>query len=465
MDLLSERINREEGLTLEFKEKLPEDRTKWLKTVVAFANGSGGTLMVGIDNSRRLVGVSEDSADRMCDEIIDNICQHCEPQISASASVQRIGYIPIIVVEVYPGVNRPYFVKEIGKEKGIFIRIGATSRQADEFMTQELAIQGKRTSFDRLINYETKVTDSDIERICSELSSLGSRDISKRDLENAGAIIQSPDGPRPSNAYALLKHDSPFIFTTIRCAVFKGIDGVEFIDQAEFSCPLHEQVEGSYRFILRNIRLSGKVEGLVRKDKYELPPNSIRELILNAVQHRSYVDHTKQIFIAIYDDRLEITSPGGLPPSINVELMRSGRTAHRNPVISEVFRRSGFCEGWGNGIKTVLEECQLYGLPEPTIEDSGIDVRVTLYRQPIGGNGGIAGGNGGKKIEGETDIEKAIMDTMVREPEITLRQVSDSLGIPLRSVERNVSRLKGKGLVKRIGSTRSGTWSVNSRER
>jgi hypothetical protein len=109
----------------------------------------------------------------------------------------------------------------------------------------------------------------------------------------------------------LLLTNNPFLEASIQCAVFKGTGRTVFLDRKEYHGPLFEEIDEAYSYVLRNIRLGAEINGLYRKDIYELPISSVRELIANGVSHRSYLDPSK-MQVAIFDDRLEVTSPGML---------------------------------------------------------------------------------------------------------------------------------------------------------
>lgn len=304
MTNLLERIQSGEGLDLEFKASLPEESVKWLKTVVAFANGRGGTLVIGVSDDREVLGISNPDPYSKCDDMVSVICNSCTPQIPVSTRVQTVGGKSLIVLDVFPGISRPYYIKDLGEENGTFIRVGATSRLADSLSLQDLRIQGAKTTFDTIENREVSVTPENTDSICSSLSRLGGKTVSSTDLENA-QVIRSMDGHKvPTNAYALMMLDSPFKFTEFRCAVFSDSDGSAFLDHADYQCPIQNQLDLAHQFVLRNIRLIGKVEGLIRHDVYEIPEGVVRELILNAIQHRSYIDASRPIYLAIYNDRL-----------------------------------------------------------------------------------------------------------------------------------------------------------------
>ena len=144
-------------------------------------------------------------------------------------------------------------------------------------------------------------------------------------------LLKEDDGNLlASNAFALLTAES-FPFSKTQCAVFAGTDRGEFIDKRDFEGPLYEQIEAAYTFVLRNIRLGAKVEGLIRRKKYELPC------------HRNFLEPSF-VQVAVYADRLEVTSPGGLYNGLTLEQALNGYSKQRNRIIAEVFNQMGLIE-------------------------------------------------------------------------------------------------------------------------
>ena len=141
------------------------------------------------------------------------------------------------------------------------------------------------------------------------------------------------------------------------------------------------QIEEAVDFVLRNIRLGATIDGLVRKEKYELPPEAIREMIINAHCHRNLLDESC-VQIAIYDDRLEVTSPGGLYNGLTYEEVMNGHSKIRNKGIANIFSQMGLVEAWGSGIKRIINETEEYGLPKPRFQEFDNMFRVELFRNP-----------------------------------------------------------------------------------
>lgn len=165
----------------------------------------------------------------------------------------------------------------------------------------------------------------------------------------------------------------------IQCAVFKGNTRGIFVDKREYEGNLWEQVEQAYQFVLRNIHLGARIKGIHRQDVYELPPESIRELIINAVVNCSYLQGSL-VQVAIYDNRLEISSPGGLMPGVTIEKMKEGFSKVRNHGIANAFVYMNLIEQWGSGIPKILTQTKEYGLPEVEFIDMENALRVNMYR-------------------------------------------------------------------------------------
>lgn len=452
MDDLLTIISKGEGISTEFKETLPAESTKWLKTVIAFANCYGGLLIIGVSDKGRIVGVPEETAFTSLDSMISTVCDSCSPMIPMSSSVQDVNGKTVMILEVFPGNNGPYHLKSLGVKEGTFIRVGGTSHLADESMVHELTLHSSNTSFDVLENHEIEVTEERTNRICEGLSSMNGSQVTESILRNAGVIRSINGHDVATNAYALMCDESPFRYCEVRCAVFGGEVETDFLDRADFSCPIYRQIDEAFSFVKRNLRLQSKVRGLYREDRCEIPPIAVREAIVNAVQHRSYADSNKPIYIALYTDRLVVRSPGGIPSSLSVDLIKQGRSYQRNPAISMAFRAATISEGWGNGVKSIIRTCREYDLPEPQMENSGIDFTVTIFRP---GFGGIS-----IPSSQSDDIRRNILSSIESDPGITVSDLSNLLGIPQRTVEREISSLKREGTIHRTGSSRNGQWVV-----
>ena len=460
-----------ESKNIEYKLTLPDKSEKYIKTIVAFANSQGGKLIIGVDDkTHQVVGVDDDNLFRLMDGIANAVSDSCVPQIIPDIEPQTIDGKTVIVVTVEVGKNRPYYLKSKGKENGTYIRVAGTSRQAYPEKIKELEMEGARISWDELTCVGYPVIEEDIDKLCGDIerfrekSGMEAKKVKKEQLINWKILKQSEGQLLATNAYALLTSDY-FPFAKTQCAVFKRIDRTVFLDKREFDGPVYEQIEKAVDFVLRNIRLGATIEGLVRKEKYELPPEAIREMIVNAHCHRNFL-YESCIQVAVYDDRLEVTSPGGLYNGLTYEELMSGHSRIRNKGIANVFSQMGLVESWGSGIRRILDAAKDYDLAEPVFQEFDNMFRVELFRNSMHyetmniANGDNAGDIRGDNTGGKEDISNIVIELMKETPSITAVKLSEKTNVSTRQISRVVKALRESGRIVRVGSTRSGYWKI-----
>jgi ATP-dependent DNA helicase RecG len=229
----------------------------------------------------------------------------------------------------------------------------------------------------------------------------------------------------------------------------------------------------AYEFVLQHINLGSRIEGVARQDFYELPIKTIREIISNAVCHRSYLTPGK-IQVALFDDRLEVTSPGMLDSEITIEKMKTGLSKIRNKGIAAAFSYMNVVEAWGSGIPKMFREAKEYGLVDPELIDMGSDFRVNLYRKAanVDLNGVInpkdsatdatnSATNATNATDSLTEDEKKVIDSIRVKADATQKELQSMTGITLGTIKRILPRLQEKGMIERVGNRRSGKWQIN----
>ena len=194
-------------------------------------------------------------------------------------------------------------------------------------------------------------------------------------------MIERDGKDYPSNAFAILTGNGGLHVAT-QCGVFKGKTKAVFVDRREYTGPLWEQIDEAFQFVLRNIHLGATIVGIYRQDVYEIPPDAIRELIINAMVHRSYLDHGT-IQVAVYDNRLEITSPGKLPMGQTMERMKEGYSKIRNEALAHAFAYMNLIEHWGSGIPRIIDKVKAAGLREPEFIGGEVDLCINIYRGQV----------------------------------------------------------------------------------
>lgn len=470
--MLLEEIKNGETLNIEFKKELSNDHKKYLKTVVAFANGSGGKIIFGVeDNSLNVIGVNNDDAFKIKDAITNAIFASCEPAIIPNVYLETLKNKTIIVVEVYPGWQKPYHIKSLGIENGTFIRVAGTTRQAEMAMVKELMFEGSNRFFDKTICPEISVNESDISKLCNSLRDVALENcrsaiekdnvelLSKNQLISWGVLIEKDGVIYPTNAYAMLV-GSPVVPNTVQCALFKGTDRTEVLDMKEYSGPVYEQINYAYQFILRNIKMSASFDGLARNNKYELPIYAIRELVVNAFAHRSYIDRNS-VKVALYDDRLEVTSPGKLPLGQTISKMKNGNSTIRNEALAHILQYLNYIEAWGRGIPRIIKSVVDVGLKEPSFLGGETELTVNIYRsqdhQPIQNNDIEFYGQSLNETK-----EDLILNIIKANPYITGNEIANRLGLSISQVKYYTGKMVDEKLITRVGSNRKGYWIINS---
>jgi predicted HTH transcriptional regulator len=381
---IEEIIKQPEGRRLEFKEALPSN-SDLCKTVVAFANDAGGELFIGIKNQPRdVIGVPEEQLLKIEEKISNIIHDNCYPLILPEIFFVNYEGKHIVVVKVFKGSNPPYYLKNKGREEGTYIRAGSNNRLADKEVIEELERQRLNISFDSLPVYSKELHDLDISLFIKQWEETTGEHINKNILKKLNLIVEERGKEFPTNALVLLSNDEIrkklFPFAKIECARFKGTIPGDFVDQKTIDEPVSFQAEEAYSFILRHISKGSTYEGVYRKDRWEYPVVAIREVIRNAVIHRDYSLKGQDIKLAVFDDKIEITSPGKLMPTIDFNDMEAGQSDIRNKTLAPVFKKLGIIEQWGNGLRLIAEELRKY--PEVKMEwsEPGFAFRVSFKK-------------------------------------------------------------------------------------
>ena len=413
------------------------------------------------------------------DAITNAISDSCEPTIIPDVYLQNINDKPVIVAEIRAGRQKPYYIKADGLENGVYIRVSGTTRPADRDMSRELYYECDAHSFDSVIRRDIEVTDEDIKKLCEQMKEVAIansksnlqrsavKDVTKNVLLSWG-ILKKDENEKiyPTNAYVYLTGQGG-LRSMIQCAVFKGTTRSVFLDRRNYEGPLWEQVDEAVRFDLRNIRMGCRLEGVYRQDIYELPPDSIRELIVNAVMNCSYIQ-ASNIQVAIYDDRLEITSPGGLLPGVTIDLMKEGFSKIRNRSLANAFAYMNLVEAWGSGIPKLMQAMKEYGLREPEFIDMEVAFRINLYRDTkISLKDTNEPNNDTNKPKNDTndtktDLEIRLAELIRKNPEMPQREMKEALNVSIITIKRTLSKMQMEGKVIREGSKRKGKWILIS---
>ena len=477
--MLIEEILKGESEKIEFKENAKTNT--YIKTVVAFANGNGGKIVFGVKDNKEIVGVENEF--EVMDGIINAISDNCYPMIVPDISLHTLENKTVILVEIEGGKKKPYYLKSKGMQKGTYIRSGATTRIIEEdYVLKELVLEGENKYFDQQVCHGESVSDEEIEKFCEWLEKLARKN-SENDTEIrkitrntllSWKVLEEKNGRIFStNAYILLSGKENWeVSRKIQCGVFKGETRSIFVDKKEFEGSIIMQLEKAYQYVLEKINLGSDIVGIYRVDKYEIPPKSIREVIANAVIHRSYLE-PNDIQVALYDNRLEITSPGMLLSGVNVKRMKEGYSKLRNRAIASVFAYVNIIEKWGSGIPRIMNEIREYGLQEPEFIIFENDFRVNIYRKNYNTTQSTQGSTQNRidttqdiskkeklDVKNLTETDKTIINTIINNPEMSQKQIADNLNWTVNKVKYYMKKFKQKNILKYEGTSQNGKWEI-----
>ena len=384
-----EEILAGESKNVEFKENLPEKSIKYMKSVVAFANGTGGKIIFGIaDKTREVVGFDKENVFKKMDAIANAVSDSCEPAIIPDITLQTVDGKTVIVVEVSEGRQRPYYIKAFGRDGGVYVRVAGTTRLADEYMVKELLFEGSNRYYDQALCTGLNITDEDIDALCkamkeqavknahNEEQKASIKDVGRQQLRSWGVLIERDGKDYPSNAFAILTGKGGFHVAT-QCGVFKGT--------------------------------------------------------------------TK----AVFDNRLEITSPGKLPMGQTMERMKEGYSKIRNEALAHAFAYMNLIEHWGSGIPRIIDKVKAAGLREPEFIGGEVDLRINIYRCQVDGTVDLNDLNNAIKMpdtidkmpdsaNGVPDKTGKVPDTMGKMPDSSNRVPDTTEKIPDNEQEQQI---------------------------
>lgn len=438
-------IREGEGLTVEFKEhftpRIAED-------IVAFANVKGGTLLLGVRDNGTISG------ERLTNDLkarINDLARNCKPSLSVEFA--QVGEVVAVVVP--EGTEKPYSCSS-----GYFRRLdGNTQKMSHEELRimfaeneplpfEEKTVRGFR--FDDIskakINAFVKEAGIHIGRtaVPDFLQSLNVADATR--VKNAGILFFA------KNVY---QHIHQAQMTLL---AFKGTDRLHIYDRRDVRDDLLTQFHEAVAFLKKHLNVRSEIRGVNREDIYEIPLEVLREAVVNALMHRDYSIAGTQVSIEVYDDRVEIVNPGGLPKGLSIRELGTV-SIRRNELIADLFFRLHKVERIGMGIQKMKEAMIAAGLREPTFEPNGF-FRAVFYRSPEFAmkEEATTGEKTGEKTREKT--REKILDLVRVNPEITTAEMAEKIGLTVQGIDWNIRRLKKAGRIRRVGPAKGGHWEI-----
>lgn len=425
---------------VEFKAMLKDDIGK---EVVAFANTTGGTIYIGIDDQGKEIGVLEvdETYTRLTNIIRDTIV----PDVAMFISYELLAN-DIIKITVNEGSAKPYYLKKNGmKPSGVYVRQGSS------------AVQASWEQIRRFIKY----SDGDIFEDARSMNQDLTFNSAQEEFRNRGVPFSEEKylslGSRNAEKYlftnlALLLSDQ--CTHTVKVAVFDDPANTIFIDRREFGGSLFKQLHQTYDYLMLNNRTASVIRGLNRFDTMDYPPEAIRESLLNALIHRDY-SYSGSIIININKERMEFVSIGGLPPGLSKNDIILGISQPRNAKLAQVFFRLKHIEAYGTGIRRIFDLYADFGV-EPQISVSENVFRFTLpninfHREGVAEEhrGPIYGAN--LTVSKITDQMKRVLDYISEYGTMNDAELMELLDIKQTRAYNISKQMEELGLIKILG--------------
>lgn len=344
-----------EATEIDFKETLEIKKPKsWLKSVSAFANGIGGSLFFGVADDKNIIGL--DDPQTAADKISEIIREKITPIPEVVLQPFEENGKKLLVLQVRAGRNTPYFYSADGVKQA-YVRVGNSSVPAPDHILKELILKGSNQTFDSLS------TTHKIEEYSFTLLEATYRERTHLTFEKSDYLSF---GLVDTNGYlthaGMLLTDQNSVYNSrIFCTRWNGLKKTSIFDDAiddkEFSGNLITLLQNAGDFIKNNSKVRFTKKDTERIDKPDYAQRAVTEALVNALIHRDYIVMGKEIHIDMYDDRVEIVSPGGMfdGKAIQERDIDTISSARRNPVIADLFHRMRYMERRGSGLRKILD--------------------------------------------------------------------------------------------------------------
>ncbi len=455
----------EESEELEFKTSFAEEK-EIIETLCAFANRRGGSVMVGINDQGDPVKLSigKNTIEQLTTKIKDRL----DPVIYPSIAMKTHGPYEICIISVQESEQKPVFVSGHA-----MIRVGKANVKLSAAEIREMILKYKQPDFDNRLS-EMPLTEFVVSPRVLQIVAEKKKDFDVSDFMKTLRLVVR--GKLLNAAYlCFTDKNTHYYHAGVKVGRFKGNNMVTIIDMALLDDGLLAIADQAMAFIRRNIRMGVEFNGHAQRvEKWEYPLDALREAIVNAIVHRDYT-HKSQIHIRIFDDRLEICSPGKLPRDLTPEQMiREHRSVPGNIKIAEIFYGCGLIESWGSGLSRILDESKRHGGMNVTMEHVGDSFVVTFrkkqYEYPSDNEIPHTANDVSlvkykitkPKMPDTTQLshlnkpQLLVYHTIVANPGLMAKNLSSMLGIPFGSIDRHVRVLLKLGLIIRKGSKKTG---------
>ena len=442
----------------DFKVMLEEKKPKsWLKSVSAFANGLGGSLFFGIDNDGIVKGL--DDVQHVCEVISSKIRDYMDPLPEVEMIPHDMGSLHILQLKVIAGYYTPYYYVGDG-QRIAFVRIGDESLPATAEQMVRLVLKGSNKTFDSL-HTDYKAEDHSFTILANTFKKRTNQEWDKKYLLSFGLVTNAG---RLTNAGALFADDSPMWQSRLYCTRWDGKEKGDAINDAEFTGNVLMLLREAMNFVKSNTKRGWEKLPNGRKNKPEYAERAVLEAMVNHFIHRDYTVMGGEVHLDIFDDRLTVTSPGGMYNGMLIQDLdiKDVSSERRNPILANVMAQLDYMEKRGSGLTRICNETKaLEGYKDelkPMFKSTPTQFQTIIFASSDTPNVGDSDGDVSEtKL---TDRQQKILNLIKESPTITGKQMSETLSVSQRTIERDLSALQKIGALKHEGKDNDGTWIV-----
>lgn len=436
--------------------------------MAAFANSDGGTIFIGVADDGSMPGLSSKDVGRINQLISNTASQHVRSPLTVKTENIPVENDRIVIVLTVPkGIDKPYF----DKNGVIWLKSGSDKRRVnskeelrrlfqsvDQFHADELPTKASVDKLDKLrfrdflrdiYQQDFPEDEHDLIKLLQNMNLAADNGM----LNLAGVLLfaERPEWIKPQFVVKAIRYPGNDIHST------------HYEDTEDFSGSLKKVFDDSLAFVMRNLQKVQAGQGVNSPGTSEIPPSVFEELLVNALAHRDYLI-SAPIRLFVFDNRIEIVSPGHLPNNLTVEKIRAGNSNIRNPILVSYIAKGLLpYKGIGSGIRRALDEWQDIDFLD---DREGCIFTATVHRTLRKSSGKVTdypknqashqerSGKSSGKSSGK------ILELLSGRPEMTIPQLAEELGVGTRAIEKQIAKLREKKLLKRVGPAKGGSWEV-----
>ena len=443
----------------DFKLMLEEKKPKsWLKSVSAFANGLGGSLFFGIDNEGILKGL--DNVQYVCETISSKIRDYMDPLPDVEMIPHRIDNLDILQLKINTGNYTPYYYVGDG-QRIAFVRVGEESLPATAEQMLRLVLKGSNKTYDSL-HTDYKAEDYAFTILANTFKTRTNQEWNKKYLLSFGLVTNTGI---LTHAGALFADDCPLWQSRLYCTRWDGKTKGDAINDAEFTGNVLMLLREAMNFVKSNTKKGWEKLPNGRKNKPEYAERAVLEAMVNHFIHRDYTVMGGEVHLDIYDDRLAVTSPGGMYNGMLIQDLDIADVSseRRNPILANVMAQLDYMEKRGSGLTRICNETQaLDGYKDelkPVFKSTPTQFQTIIFASSDNQNvGDFVGDMSEMKL---TERQQKILNLIKESPTISAKQMSETLSVSPRTIERDLSLMKKVGILRRDGKDNDGVWVIN----